>query len=1243
MTDADDVKTDLSVPETAPVEVSERRMGAVDQSFYIIGVGASAGGLDAIKQLISQVPSKFPHSLVIVQHISPDYKSLMSEILARETSLPVCEVSDNMAVEAGNIYLIPPRSNIVIQGTKGDSSGKLDDDANANSHSGLRFSLIAQTPRPGLNLPIDVFFHSLAEAVRDRSIAVVLSGSGSDGSRGLRGVKDREGFVLVQDPKMAAFDGMPRSAIATGIVDLVLAPDIMIGEINRYIEMRVKGIDSVERVFSTATDEFAEMLVLVSEKAEIDFSLYKEPTLKRRIARRMALRGYSTLAEYLAHLRREPAELNVLYREFLVGVTNFFRDLPVWRHMEETILPELFREGHSEDPVRVWSAGCSTGEEAYTIAMLLEHYRIVNDITRDFRIFATDVNAGSIQTAKQGIYPDSIREEIPDEYLKRGYLSLQSGTFTVAPTIRNKIVFAVHNVTEDAPYTRTDLVVCRNLLIYLSPDVQAKIMTHFSFSLRKNGFLQLGAAETPGQHGAMFDAIAHKSRIYRNTRQIDSITRRASRTLDFPAAQFLPRSRRVTARSQLPGDDLNSLLTATLEDAVACICIVDDGGKVIRTFGDHSKLLHIPDTGFSANLLELVDERLRSAAALLLRRSETEGKSEKKGVRLVNEQDVDIVDISCRKLPWEGHAIVFAMTFRLRREIVQQGSTNAPVSETPNMPTQAYIQHLESDVQSLQDMLSATAEDLGASNEELQTTNEELIASNEELQANNEETQSINEELHTLNAENAEKISELEAATGDINNLLATADLGVLVLDDQLCIRQFSAGLNRYVHLEEGDVGRPLENFATTLEPDAVAMMMDDVKLSRDHGEENTREMRGRDGSYVFSRVRPYRNVHGDHKGVVITLQDITDLKLLEIEVRQQRDRLEGLLESEAAGYWDWNIPEDTCYMSPRYKSMCGYDDHEIENTLAARDKLIHPDDIQTKEDALAAHVSSRGQIPFDIEIRFCHKDGSTVWVMSRGRVVEWSNDHQAVRMMGVHVDITHLKERELDVQNKADEIRRFAFIAAHDLLQPMNTIESGISMLVEDHIDISDDEQRELCEFLTESSIRMKERIDGILDYARLQDEALALEKVDLTSAAQESVADLKAQIDDAKAEISIGELPTALGTRSLISRVLLNLISNAVKYRRSDRICKVTIEAATAPGGMVGVRISDNGIGISPEYHKKIFELFARLHTDAEYTGSGLGLSLCERIVSKLGGNISVEDGVDGGSAFVFTLQSD
>ncbi|MEM9341802.1 MAG: chemotaxis protein CheB [Pseudomonadota bacterium] len=1073
-------------------------MGQVDESFYLIGVGASAGGLDAIKQLLSRVEPDFPHSLVIVQHISPDYKSLMSEILARETTLPVHEVTDNMAVEAGNIYLIPPRANILIQGTKGDTAAHTPD--NGGAHTGLRFSLVEPKPRPGLNLPIDVFFQSLAEAVGDRAIAVILSGSGSDGSRGLRAIKDREGFVLVQDPKMAAFDGMPRSAIASGIVDMVLAPDLMVGEINRYLEMRSGGIENVDTIFDSVDDTLAELLRRVSRVAELDFTLYKEPTLKRRIARRMALKGYFDLNDYLAHLDEDPSELNTLYREFLVGVTNFFRDLPVWRHLRDTVIPELFREG-GEEPLRIWSVGCSTGEEPYTIAMILQKYRTDNNISRDFRIFATDVNERAIQTAKQAIYPDTIREEIPDEFLNEGFLTFQAGTFSVAPTIRNKVVLSVHNAIEHPPFTRTDLIVCRNLLIYLSPDVQAKVMTHFSFSLRRGGVLQLGAAETTGPHGDMFEAILHKSRVYRNTRQATSVSGRAVRTLDFPVTALVRRPTGQGSSSDAEGD-IATLLKLTLEEQHGFICITDELGKLTRTFGNHAGIFDIPDTGFSATLLDLVDDRLRSAVALVLRKADMEGHAEKKGVRLSIDPDSDLVDISCRKVPWQAKAWSYVVTFRHRKAEAPVTGSRIEVS-ADDAPSAARIQQLEAEIQSLQDILGATAEDLSTSNEQLQTTNEELIASNEELQANNEETQSINEELYALNAENSEKIAELEAATADINNLLETADLGVLVLNKELYIRQFSTGMLPYIALERSDIGRPLENFAIMLQPESIQSLFECIRVSLKEGRSTSRELRTRKMGYTFCRTRPSFDVHGEQSGVVVTLQDITELKRL------------------------------------------------------------------------------------------------------------------------------------------AEEVRRFAFLAAHDLVQPLNTIGSSITLLKNGLPDDLADDMLQMIRFLDSSTSRMRNRVESILDFARIQEVSGDPERINMNVLIRDALDDLRRQVDEAGAEVIVGDLPQVMGLPRMMLRAFENILSNALKFRRTDRGCRIDVSSVEAPEGMVVIRIADNGIGIAEEHKARVFEPFARLNAQEEYTGDGMGLAMTAQIVQRAGGKIEIAEGIDGGVAFLVTLK--
>ena len=869
--------------------------------------------------------------------------------------------------------------------------------------------------------------------------------------------------------------------------------------------------------------------------------------------------------------------------------------------------------------------------------MLLEKFRRDQNIARDFRVYATDVKESAIRIAKQGIYADGVRDEIPDEFLKTDMLTFQSGTCRISSAIRNKVFFAVHNIVDDVPYTRTDLIICRNLLIYLSPDVQAKVMTHFSFSLRQDGFLLLGAAESPGQHGAMFESVVQKARIYHNTRHVGASQRRTDLTLDFPTVRVLPRSHDPASRVSKSSSDVGKLLHGALGDAGVCVCIMSEDGKMVRTFGNHQDILRISTEGFSPNLLDLLDDRLRIAVAMLMRRADLDGHANKDNIRVGSEH----LSAGCRKIEWDGLPVAFSVTFRREpatSPFLQSGEpADASTGRGQNVD---YVRQLESEIESLQAMLSATAEDLGASNEELQTTNEELIASNEELQANNEETQSINEELYTVNAENVERIAELEAATADIINLLATAELGILVLTDDLRIRQFSQGLASYFDLRASDTGRPLSNFSSKLTNESLANVVDDAHRARDFGDENSREVRRRDGGWARAVVRPYRDAKNTPRGVVISFLDITEAKHLESEVRQQRDQLEGLLESEAAGYWDWMIPDGTQYMSPRFKQMFGYSEHEIENTPSAWQGLIYPDDLEPVLEMLDAHMASRGEVPYDREVRYRHKNGAIVWVLCRGRVVEWDENHQPLRMLGMHLDITRLKEREIEIRRRAEEIRRFAFIAAHDLIQPINTFESSLSMLIEDLPASQDPDRDKLIEFLTASSKRLKTRITGILEYSRLQEGVLDKKTVDMNAVVAAVIEDYKLLIEEAGAVVDVAPLAPCSGTPGLLGRVVQNLLSNALKYRSKERRCRVEISSVPAADGFVGYEVVDNGIGIDEQFQEKVFELFSRLHTEKEFEGNGLGLALCERIVTQHGGTISVKESGPNGSRFMFTL---
>ncbi len=1238
----DDNPPDKDQPEIIEAG-SRRQLGEVDQSFYIIGVGASAGGLDAIKQLVGQADADFPHSFVIIQHISPDHKSLMSEILTRETKMRVLEVTDDMALQPGHIYLIPPKSNVVIQGTMDDTQPSL---ANASllTKKGLRFSLVAPSPRPQLNLPIDIFFHSLAEAVGDRAIAIVLSGTGTDGSRGLRTVKDRDGFVMVQDPETADFDGMPAAAIATQIVDMVAAPDAMISEIRRFIAMRDEGVFNIDTLFRNAEESFQDLLVRISEGAGIDFTQYKKPTLKRRIARRVALTHSNSLKEYVQFVDDNPAELGVLHREFLVGVTNFFRDLPAWNTLLEKIIPKLFAEGDQDQPVKVWSVGCSTGEEAYTIALILEKYRLDHGIARDFRVFASDVNEDAILSAKDGIYPESVLEEIPGQYRRTDFMSFHGGTFHISSNIRNRLIFNTHNVLQEPPYINTDLITCRNLLIYVSPDMQKKVLSLFSFSLRSNGFLFLGAAENVMHQFAKFETEISAARIFKNTRTHQRTAIRA--TID-PWRSFsapLPRLRRLATREQQRSSSMvGTVLEQSLTNVDGCLIIIDEGGNILETFGNYRRFVNLPEQAFSANIFDLVHERLKSSFSLLIRQAETEGHSKSIDTRCALGDRIEQIDIFCERIEWETQPLAYSLMLRRTDQvsILKSGADGGQKGGSGTDHTE--IARLESEIETLREMLNATTEDLGISNEELQTANEELTVSNEELQANNEEMQSINEELHTVNAENAEKIVQLEAANADVENLLNTADLAVVFLDETLAIRRFNPAITRYVDLKQTDAGRRLTSFASSFTTQAYKAILEDAERASRGGDEINREAQLSDGSWALVRSRPFKlRDSGEHSGVVVTALDITTSKILQEEVRIQRDRLEGLLESEAAGYWELDLLTGTEYLSPRCREMLLLDsDNAAEPAQNWRNRLSQ-DDLTRLDAALQEHIKSKGKIPYDEEVCFQHPSGEDIWVQRRGRVIEWSDDGRPLKALGVHLDISRLKAREMRVSQDAENIFGFAYTTAHGLTQPVNTSQQCLEELAHGIEEGDIENVANIIDTMQGINTRMGQSVAAVVEFSKLFSEGIELQNLDLRGVAESCAMDMAKLVESVDAQLDIAKMPNVYGRPELIARVFQSLIGNSIKFRHLERPCKISIKAKPLKNDMVQVTVSDNGIGVNPAVRDKAFELFYKYHKDPSYNGVGTGLAVCRRIVNIHGGTIAFGDDDGNGTSVVFTLQA-
>ncbi len=964
---------------------------------FVVGVGASAGGLEAIEAFFSRMPARSDLGFVVVQHLSPDYKSLMVEILSKRTPMPVHRAEEGMSVQPGSIYLIPPRTNLTI------FHGKL--------------LLHEQEPNRTINLPIDIFLNSLAEDQGERAIAVILSGSGSDGMRGVRAVKQSGGMIMVQDPEGAKFDGMPRAALSTGLADFVLPADELAEQLVAFTRHPHLAADARADRLHVDEDGMTRIFAMLRERCKVDFTHYKPSTVTRRVDRRMTINGIETTAEYANHLQRNPAEITTLFRELLIGVTSFFRDTQVFDDVRARIIPALVDAADGRE-MRLWVAGCSTGEEAYTLAMLIRDDLDTRGIALDVKIFATDIDRDALQFAAAGSYPESVAADIPAHFLSR-YFFKKEGHFQVSRSIREMVVFAQHNLVKDPPFTAVDMISCRNLLIYLQPVLQTKVFEYFLFSLRPDGVLMLGTSETVGDAAQGFDTIDPRLKLFRSKGRL----RLPAGAPDFAASglhagdtRYREIHRQAGAlRASLQGSSeraLERFIEAVSPRFVPVGVIVNEALEIIHVVGDSHPFMRFPPGRPTVELDRVVSKELAIPFVTGLQKVFRERKPlEFHGIKVRDGQGHRIVDLTM--LPLEDRRGQGPLAAGLIREHATDTSAEPPASVSYDLSavSQQRITDLEQELQFSRENLQATIEELETANEELQATNEELLASNEELQSTNEELQSTNEELFTVNTEYNAKIIELSELTGDVENLLASSAIGLLLLDENFAVRRFSPAMTRLLSLDEADVGRSIERVPTLLRE---FDLRDAYKRATSNRCEW--EVQSVTGDWFLIRAVPYAVSPGESSGVVISAVEITDRKAMETEIRtrhrhveEEAERYRMLVENAHAVSWEFSIRDDRwTYVSPQVTAILGYAPDEWTDYRYWVDR-IHPDDRDWAGD-YCSECTARGE-PHVFEYRFRAKDDSYRWI--RDVVTVEVSDGKPVRLRGFMIDITDRKRAE--------------------------------------------------------------------------------------------------------------------------------------------------------------------------------------------------------------------------------------
>lgn len=869
---------------------------------YVVGIGASAGGLEALRSFFSSMPADTGMSFVVIQHLAPDYKSLMVELLARLTKMPILRAEEGMVVEANKVYLIPPRYNLTIAGN----------------------TLHLSSPPPGrvLNLPIDIFFRSLAQECGEQAVAVVLSGTGSDGARGIRAVKEAGGMIMVQAEASAKFAGMPSSAIATGTADFVLPVEEMPQQLVNFAKhpFAARPAQSVQHIPEDSS-QLDRICARVREVTSINFENYKTATLVRRIERRMSVAQIQEINDYLQYVMQSRQEAEALGKDLLIGVTKFYRDGESFQVLEN-ILPSIFEQA-GRRTLRVWSAACSTGEEAYTLAMLCDRVRDQRYPRADLKVFATDVDRSALEIAGAGVYPRSVVADLPMELVDRFFIPEGTDHQRIVRTLRDRLIFARQDLLNDPPFTKIDLVSCRNLLIYLRPPAQRKLLSLLHFALQPGGLLFLGSSESLGELSYAFETVDSKHRIFR---KIGGVTLRVSdsvSSLRETATWSSGIEERLTLASRLrrsSGNAADAVQRHLLERFAPATIVCSPQFELVYSLGPVTPYLHVATGPARLDVLKMLPRDLSLAVSTAAAQSLRENRVvEYRSVRFHTADGAD--ETLCVSVePFEsgsdeGKLLLITIEPDAAADFNPAGVENFDFDRK----LMDRATELERELQSTRENLQASIEQQETANEELQAANEELLAANEELQSTNEELESVNEELYTVNAEYQNKIHELTELNDDMENFTRSTEIGTVFLDADLRLRRFTPAFGRIAGLMEADVGRSATAFSHPALAAIVQAGPSVLKGSETH--EQVLAL-GEMGDFLL-RLQPYRRDQSGFSGLVASLVNIT--RILDIE-----KELEAILQTVSVGICVTNKTGHFVQVNSAYCELYGYKKEEL-------------------------------------------------------------------------------------------------------------------------------------------------------------------------------------------------------------------------------------------------------------------------------------------------------------------------
>jgi len=1205
--------------------------------FPIVGVGASAGGLEAFTQLLKTLGSGTEMAYVLVQHLDPSHESALTDLLARATEMPVRQVTDATPVEPNHVYVIPPNVDMTIsQGT-------------------LR--LTPRTETRGHHMPIDRFLRSLAEDQRSNAIGIILSGTASDGTLGLAAIKAEGGITFAQDERSAKFDGMPQNAIAAGCVDFALPPDAIGRELARIRAHPYLAPSSSSRTAELVPDgdpRLKDILHLLRTANEVDFSDYKPATVKRRILRRMALQRIGKLKEYVQFLRHHPSEVEALYEDILIKVTSFFRDPDAFEALKTEVFPSILKHRSPVEPIRIWVPGCSTGEETYSQAIALLEFLRNRRADIPFQLFGTDLGQGSIEKARAGIYPQSIAADVSSERLRRFFVKVEGG-YRINKMIRDVCVFARQNLLQDPPFSRIDVISCRNVLIYLGPVLQKRIMPIFHYALRPRGFLMLGGAEgVIGTASDLFELMDRKHKIYCRKSTASGLH------FDFAASRYSFEAGNIASGKETQQREGGVHLTDLHKEADRLLLtkyspvavVINDDMEVLESRGHVGLYLELAPGRASFNVLKMAREGL----LFDLQSAINEAKKEKEGVPVRKEnvqieRNGEVKDVNLEITAFKvvsGSGRHFLIMFEDSRsagkgELAETMAAEAKLGKGGKEKRSGQSSNLKQELAATKRYLHSIVEDKEASNEELQAANEEILSSNEELQSTNEELQtakeeleSTNEELHTVNEELHNRNFELTEANTDLVNLLSSVNIAMVMLGRDLRIRRVTPGGGKRFGFLLTDVGRPITNIRPNIDVPDLEQMISEVINTVSVKE---RDVQDREGHWYSLRILPYKTLEDTIEGAVLTLVDINDLKNNLQEIKQSHDqlaaeraKLEEVLRQMPCGVMIAEAPTGTLLLANKQVEEILRQPFPQAANIEEHGALhFNKQPFKPEEWPLARSLAT-GEVVTDEEVEYVRGDGTPVFLsVSSAPILD--REGRIIAAVVTFFDLTHRKgtEEVLRSTEKLAATGRLAASFGHEINNPLQTLD-GVLYLLGQSASLGEAERGHLATARAELEhvAHLTTSLLGFYRHSPSSADVKICEVLDkvlkLYGPAIRSGKFVVEKVYDSEGVIR--------GFPSEITQVFSNLVANALEALSPEGTLKLHVLVSrnwrnpTRRG--VRVFIADNGPGVSCENRRRMFEPF---FTTKGEKGTGLGLWVTSGIVEKHGGWIRVRSSTQRG----------